>query len=412
MNPTRQPIVTTKPASEPVDSLLRQGTFLRLVAANVSFFMAFTTYFLLPKFMVTQLDASEAEIGWAMASFGVLAILLLPSVGNLSDRFGRRPFMLIGAVIMGVTSIGFLWVNEVGWLLFLLRALHGAAFAFWFVNSATMVVDLVPRQRRGGALGLFGVSTLVTHGVSPSVAEWLSMSLSFDVVFMSALAYAVLAGVLAARLPDARSRLGEADSRLRRSMVTLIADPAIGPILCAAVLLGVGFSTVLVYSQPLALLRGIEPVSALLIAYSLISIMIRIFFSTVPDRPNKRVVVVPSMLSMASGVALLYWLDSMTVFLIAGLLMGAGHSLSYPTMNALLINRLRNGEHGRGMSLFVGGFNLGMILAQVIFGYLSAVVGLATIFLLGAAAVIAAVPVFLAATTTRLQALHDETPQD
>jgi len=376
---------------------LTSPAFIALVFANVAWFLGFATFFLLPKFLVTELNATEQQVGWIMASFGLLSVTALPVVGSFSDRLGRRPFLLAGASILGGTSALFLLVEQVGPLVYLLRAVQGLAFACWFVSSSTLVIDLVDARRRGGALGIFGISTLSTHGIAPSLAEWLAQVQSYQWVFVLAIGYTLAAAALALAIPDrARHRHHEQSAR---SVGRIMAAPALGLIVIASLLCGIGFGTALVYSQPLALQRGISLVTAFLIAYSLTSVLVRIFFSRLPDLPDKRVVVLPSISLMGAGVAWLFWMDSMTEFVAAGALMGLGHSLTYPTMNALLINRLYSSEHGRGMSLFVGGFNIGMITAQVVFGYLTNFLPLATLFLLAGGLVWLALPVFLIAAT-------------
>ncbi|MDY6942732.1 MAG: MFS transporter [Pseudomonadota bacterium] len=379
-------------------SVLAIPGFPTLLVANVSFFMGFTTFFLLPKYMVTELGATEAQVGWVMASYGGLAIASLPFVGNLSDRLGRRPFLLLGATILGLTCLGFLAVDRVGGLILLLRGLQGLAFSFWFVCSSTLVVDLVEPHRRGSALGLFGISTLVTHGLSPSIAEWVAHTWSYNMVFLMAFAYCLGAWAFASRLDRPSKKNIAHPVGSTRGIGGILKDPGINLLVLPTLLLGFGFGTIMVFSQPHALNRGIQLVSALFIAYSVTSILIRAFFSHVPDLPNKRLVLIPSVIAMGTGVGLLYWVHAIPLFIACGILMGLGHSLSYPTMNALLINRLNTGEHGRGMSIFVGGFNLGMIISQVTLGYLTQVIALENLFLLAGIAVWMSIPLLIWAT--------------
>ncbi len=378
------------------ESPLLRPAFALAMLANVCWFMAFATFFLLPKFLITELDASEAQVGWVMASFGIFSIAALPFVGGLTDRFGRRPFLFIGALVMAASAVLYTTVETIGVAAYGLRMLQGLAFACWFVSSSTIVVDLVPSSRRGAALGLFGISTLSTHGLAPSLAEWLAIQHGFDVVFLTATGFALLAAMLALWLPGGRHRRqGGAPSRSNRA---LLSRPGVGLIVLASFLCGCGFGTALVFSQPMALQRGLPMVAAFLVAYALTSIVVRIFFARLTDHPSRRLVVIPSVFFMGAGILWLAFLDTMPEFVLAGMLMGLGHSLTYPTMNALLINRLRQSEHGRGMSLFVGGFNAGMIVAQTLLGWLTQYFSLAAVFIIAALLVWGAAPSFYGAT--------------
>ena len=56
-------------------------------------------------------------------------------------------------------------------VLAVLRALHGVAFSAFFVANYLHVVDLVPPERRGWALGIFGVSGLISTSLAPLLGE-------------------------------------------------------------------------------------------------------------------------------------------------------------------------------------------------------------------------------------------------
>lgn len=376
--------------------------FVLVMLGNIAWFMAFATFFLLPRFLVTELDASEAQTGWVMASFGLLSLSALPFVGGLTDRFGRRPFLITGALVMVVSALLFTQVTQLGPAVYVLRMLQGLSFALWFVSSSSLVVDIVPAARRGAALGLFGISTLSTHALAPAVAEWIALSHGFIPVFLLSAGWGVLAAVIALLLPSRRRR-DDDDGQPTRSNMTLLRRPDVGLLVLASFLCGCGFGAALVFSQPLALQRGLTMVTAFLVAHAVTSIIVRILFSRLTDHPSRRLVVLPSIFFMGSGVMWLAFMHSLPEYVIAGAFMGLGHSLTYPTMNALLINRLRLSEHGRGMSLFVGGFNAGMILSQMILGWLTVYLGLPGIFVVAALLVWGAGPAFWGATMTRAE---------
>ncbi len=352
--------------------------FALLVTANVCFFMGHSIFLLLPKFMVTDLKVGEAAIGQAMAIFGLMALLTLPIVGSLADHYGRRLFMLAGALVMGITAFMFMYVSQYNTLVLLLRAFQGLAFPCWFVCSSTMVVDSVEPHLRGSALGIFGISTLVTHGIAPSLAEWLAIQRGFDSVFLLSMSFCFIAVFFTLLLQD--NHFGLTAKTKPRPIWQLLRLNSIIYLVLTATLSGIGFGAVLTYSQPHALAKGLNTVSYFIIAYATSSILVRLFFSRLTDHPRPRLIVLPSLLIMASGILLLTWLNSYTLFIISGVLVGLGHALNYPTMNALLINRVRSSERGKGMSLFVGGFNMGATLGQVLFGYLASFFSLGVVF--------------------------------
>ena len=124
----------------PVPRLLTPG-FVTLLLTQTCFAFGFSSFFLLPKFLATRLNASAVEIGAVMGVFGVSAVVLILLVGVWIDRSRRRRFVTAGTLLMAFTSLGFLWVESVGPLVLVLRILQGGAFALVFIAASTLVAD-------------------------------------------------------------------------------------------------------------------------------------------------------------------------------------------------------------------------------------------------------------------------------
>jgi hypothetical protein len=79
---------------------------------------------LLP-FYATRLHASPETVGRLIASFSIAQLLSAPLWGRVSDRYGRRPALLIG---LGASAIAFavFGVADAVWLLFVSRVVQGA----------------------------------------------------------------------------------------------------------------------------------------------------------------------------------------------------------------------------------------------------------------------------------------------
>ena len=84
------------------------------------------------------------------------SVITMPFIGVQVDRHGRKYFGIVGAVIFALGSAGFLWIDSVGPLLWVVRALQGMAFTLYYVAISTLATDLSPPQRLGQAIGLFG----------------------------------------------------------------------------------------------------------------------------------------------------------------------------------------------------------------------------------------------------------------
>jgi MFS family permease len=81
----------------------------------------------------------------------LVALVLIPWFGGLSDRFGRRPLMIIGALGAGVLSYGYLYaVSQRNVLLTVLLAIltWGGFYQVWNATFASYFQELFPSQSR------------------------------------------------------------------------------------------------------------------------------------------------------------------------------------------------------------------------------------------------------------------------
>src|SRR5262249_41045515 len=151
-------------------STILTTAFLTAALANFLFFTGLAGFVLLPLHL-RRLGATDGQLGLIMACYSATAIVVQPVVGAWVDRGGRRAFLLTGAVLTSAMALLFAAAPDALRLFPLLRALQGAAFSVFFIANFTIVVDLVPPDRRGQALGIFGISGLVSGAVGPALGE-------------------------------------------------------------------------------------------------------------------------------------------------------------------------------------------------------------------------------------------------
>ena len=361
--------------------LLTRG-FVALLLTQSSFAFGFSTFFLLPKYLATNLDATAAQIGQVMGVFGVSAVVLILLVGVWVDRTRRRRFMTAGSLLMALSSLGFLWVESVGPLIFALRILQGCAFALMFIAASTLVTDQAPPERLGRALGLFGVATLSMHAIAPAIVERTAESNGWGPVFMLAGASCLIACVLSRFVPENRVSPGAEDevpglgTALRRQGVLRMA--------LIVALVGNAFGTMFTFHQPFALELGIEHVRGFFVSYAVAALLVRMFLGGLADRTGRRRV---SSLSLVLYGVVVLWMTQLTPGLLEwiGVAFGFAHGLLYPALNAIAVEGAGEHERGKVMAIYNASFNLGFAGGITLLGALAERVGYPPIFVLAGA---------------------------
>ena len=338
--------------------------FYFLTAANFVFFLNFASFFLLPVHL-HDLGASPETIGYVMGTAGFAGIVVLPFLGVLLDRVDRRRFVIVGGVVMALASFAYLVVPDLSPALYVLRAVQGFAFTSAFVTASTLAAELAPAPIRGRALGLFGISTLLTHAIAPAVGEVIARRFGFGALFAFAgsLGFVSVGLALAVHPPPAHARRAVAGTgrSLRREPVLWLAAATM-------VACGMGFGTVLTFVPTFVHVAGIERVAPFFLAYSLAAIGVRLAFGGLSDRVGRRPVLFPAMGLLALAIAALGAVGGVVALVAVGLCFGAGQGMVYPTANALMVDLSHAGNLGRVQTLFSGSFSCGVAISSFVFG--------------------------------------------
>ncbi|MFO3797124.1 MAG: MFS transporter, partial [Anaerolineales bacterium] len=107
---------------------------------------------LLP-FLVETFGGSGISMGLLMAIFSLMQFLFSSFWGALSDRYGRKPILILGSLGNAITMFGFGLSTSLGWLYFF-RALGGIFSSAIMPVSMAFIADNTSEQERGGGMGL------------------------------------------------------------------------------------------------------------------------------------------------------------------------------------------------------------------------------------------------------------------
>src|SRR5438445_538163 len=95
-------------------------------------------------------------LGWFGTIFALMQFFFSPVIGVLSDRFGRRPVILLSNLGLGLDYIVMALSPTIGWL-FVGRIISGIT-ASSIPTGMAYIADVVPKEKRASAFGLIGVA--------------------------------------------------------------------------------------------------------------------------------------------------------------------------------------------------------------------------------------------------------------
>jgi EmrB/QacA subfamily drug resistance transporter len=188
--------------------------------------------------LVRKLNATDTQLQWVVDTYNLVFAALLLTAGSLSDRFGRKGWLLAGLAIFGAASVAGGLTTSVGALV-AARAVMGLGAALIFPPTLSLITNVfVERKERARAIGLWGATIGVAVATGPIVGGWLLQHYSWSSIFyamgpVAAVAFLMIAvAVPTSRHPvDARVDLpgfGLSAAAMGLIVYTLIEAPTYG----------------------------------------------------------------------------------------------------------------------------------------------------------------------------------------
>lgn len=202
---------------------------------------------LLP-FYAEIFGASPFLVGLLVASYAAAQLIGAPVLGRMSDRFGRRPVLLISLV---GTFIGFLLLGFANslWMLFASRLLDGFTGGNISVAQA-YITDITDESNRARGLGLLGAAFGLGFIIGPAAGGLLSVY-GFAVPAFAAAGVSLISilGVIfflpESLTTEARAQLAEKTKQefSFKNLWATLNRPRVGPLFHIRFFYGLAFST-------------------------------------------------------------------------------------------------------------------------------------------------------------------------
>ena len=145
-------------------------------------------------FYVESFGASGKGLGLLMAIFSIMQFIFAPIWGSLSDRFGRKPILLIG-VLGNAISLLFFGLSSQMWMMYASRALAGILSSATMPTAMAYIGDTTDEKDRGGGMGVIGAAMGVGMVIGPGIGGTLAKT-SLSLPFFVAAGLSVVALIL------------------------------------------------------------------------------------------------------------------------------------------------------------------------------------------------------------------------
>ncbi len=337
-----------------------------------------------------QLGASGFFIGMIFGVFSISRTAALPWFGALSDRKGRKPFIVVGMICYTIVSYAFMAANTVA-ILLAIRFFQGVASAMLMPVLQAYVGEITPRGRESLWMGTFNMSIFFGLSLGPLIGGWMNQRWGMDAAFasMGLLAFAGFLLSLFLLPPTASEPLMQNAQPVSQKWRKVIQNRRVAAL----------FVYRFAYTACIGVIWGFLPLyldTALGFGSSLIGLIVTtgVFVSGMIQTPmgwiadeiaDKRWLVAAGGVCAALALWGYQWAESEMGFIAASVLFGLGGGMSMPALMGLAVEEgVRLRTMGSVMSLLTMAHSIGMLAGALVAGLLMDLASLDSAFTGGA----------------------------
>lgn len=339
---------------------------------------------------VFQLEAYTAALTYILA-FGVFKAATNYFAGTWSDRFGRKPVLVVGWLIAVPVPLLLIWAPSWGWIVFA-NVLLGISQGLTWSTTVVMKIDLVGPANRGLAMGLNEAAGYMAVAATALGTGYLAAEYGLrPVPFLLGIAFAALGLGLSvifvretrefARL-EAASHVARGDGKhdhlhgdLTNGQVfveTSFKEPALSSASQAGMVnnlndgLAWGLFPILFLASGLSVAR----IGILAALYPAVWGLAQLVTGTLSDRWGRKWLIAGGMWVQAIGLGMVAFASSFEWWAVAAVLLGLGTAMVYPTLLAAIGDVAHPQWRARAVGTYRlwrdGGFAVGAVLAGVL----------------------------------------------
>jgi MFS family permease len=321
---------------------------LALFAAGIAYFcVAGISFPVLPRLVEDELGGSKTDIGLTFGLFAVGMLLIRPIAGAWSDRYGRRPLMVLGAI--GIAGMQLLHVvaAETGelWILLLVRVGTGAFSSVMYLAQATAATELPSEEHRDRVFATFSVAVFVGFAIGPILGEWILQNHGFTWTFATAGGFALLSAAVAFTLPETKPETARPVGGFRDLFHPVAAR--IGVVNLLIFITFMGFNA---FIQPYSEQFGVEQARWLLLTYSGTVLVMRVVAGSVFERFRRRNIATFSHMLVVAGALVLATAGGVSQLYVGAFVIALGMAWNVPLLMLIAVDSASDAERSRAVA--------------------------------------------------------------
>lgn len=360
----------------------RQESWQIALVSSAHFISHYYIILLAPLFVFIRADfgVSYTELGFAFVAFNVVTALLQTPAGFLVDRFGAKP-LLVGGVALGAIAIAVAAIVDSFWVFVAMFGLAGLANTVYHPADYTLLSQGVPQERMGRAFSIHTFAGMLGGAAAPASLLLIHNFAGWRGAFLAAAALGIIIAAVLALSRDLDARRPKVDKAAEAT--TAAVDTGWRLLLSLPILQSLLFFVMLAIANAGLQNYSVVALGALfdtplavantaLSGYLLFTAIGVLSGGLVSGRTNRHALVAAlGVCAAALATFLIGMVDLGSVFLFAMMsLSGFLTGVIMPSRDLIVRENTPPGSFGKVFGFVTTGFNIGGIVAPLVFGWL------------------------------------------
>lgn len=347
----------------------------RFLSKNMLVILAASLLYMASPMLVNPLIAGYAEslgagstiMGLIGGIMNLVSLAFQPFSGNLADRISKYKLAVIGTVLMIIPTVGYIFSANAGMVLFF-RILNGFGFAICTVCFSTWFASVVPQNRIGYAMGIYGMANALAMAIGPAIGINVYKSMGYKAAFIVATAFSVICLLLCRFSSDKGEPVRtQSSAKPKLQLIDIRVLPLALVITCFAIPFCATQSFLVRYTESLQLSVAVGYFFTIYAAVLLIS---RLFISRLLDKVKFGFFLVFCLASLAASLLLLTVMNNNFHMVLAASALSLAYGLMSTVAQSSAILRVEPEKRGLATGTYYVGVNTGMALGPIIGGVL------------------------------------------
>ena len=354
-----------------------------LAAFSAAFGLAVISPFL-PE-LAEHHGANGFWIGMIFAGFGISRGIITPFIGSVSDKTGRKIFVVGGLLIYALASLFYIKADSV-YLLTLARLVHGLSAGMILPIVMTYVGELSKQGTEGLATGTLNMVLHIGIAAGPLLGGEIAERFGFDAVFYTMAVLGVVTMFLVMFfLPEVKGHIADLRPAKKSRFGALMKNNYVKSLLLMTFISAALTAVFISFVPSIAIKDYVDMIHiGFVISLSIfISGILQIPFGKIADhydRPGKLLQAGAGIAASMIAIVALPFCPDFTALLVSGCVMGIGIAISTPALSGISVDLGKKIGMGKWMGIFWSVMSAALVVAPIAAGIIMDYSGVNSVF--------------------------------